>query len=123
MLGTVEQSAELRDGELDHRAVVLLGVDGQSDGVGEALGERVGVVAEGGVAAAALALARQETWAAAHSQFAAQPTPDRSDAAIITTTAPKRWEGEPVRTLDLNVRGLDELTAARAQMWESRTSA
>ncbi|MFC9760057.1 hypothetical protein [Streptomyces sp. NPDC056921] len=52
--------------------------------------------------AAALALARQETWAAAHSQFAAQPTPDRPDGAIIATTAPKRWEGEPVRVLDLN---------------------
>ncbi|MCX5113223.1 hypothetical protein OOK13_33140 [Streptomyces sp. NBC_00378] len=51
---------------------------------------------------AALALARQETWAAAHSQFAAQPTPDRPDGAIIATTAPKRWEGEPVRVLDLN---------------------
>ncbi|MFF2010598.1 hypothetical protein ACFVWY_16200 [Streptomyces sp. NPDC058195] len=51
---------------------------------------------------AALALARQETWAAAHSQFAAQPTPDRPDGAIIATTAPKRWEGEPVRVLDLS---------------------
>lgn len=51
---------------------------------------------------AALALAAQETWAAAHSQFAAQPTPDRPDGAIIATTAPKRWNGQPVRVLDLN---------------------
>ncbi|MFI2077583.1 hypothetical protein [Streptomyces triculaminicus] len=51
---------------------------------------------------AALAVARQASWAAAHSQYAAQPTPDRPDGAIIATTAPKRWEGEPVRVLDLN---------------------
>lgn len=50
----------------------------------------------------ALAVARQETWAAAHSQYAAQPTPDRPDGAIVATTAPKRWEDEPVRILDLN---------------------
>ncbi|MFG2895087.1 hypothetical protein [Streptomyces sp. NPDC048248] len=51
---------------------------------------------------AALAAAQQETWAAAHSQYAAQPTPDRPDGAIVATTAVKRWEGEPVRVLDLN---------------------
>lgn len=52
--------------------------------------------------AAALAVARQETWAAAHSQYAALPTPDRPDGAIVATTVPKRWEGELVRVLDLN---------------------
>ncbi|MFJ5115839.1 hypothetical protein ACIQAD_34915 [Streptomyces sp. NPDC088551] len=51
---------------------------------------------------AALALAAQETWAAAHSQYAAQPTPDRPDGAIIATIIPKRWDGRPVRVLDLN---------------------
>ncbi|MFE4540736.1 hypothetical protein ACFRKB_37665 [Streptomyces scopuliridis] len=51
---------------------------------------------------AALALARQETWAEAHSQHAAQPTPDRPDGAIVATTVPKRWDGRPVRVLDLN---------------------
>lgn len=51
--------------------------------------------------AAALALARQETWAVAHSQYAAQPTPDRPDGAVIATTAPDRWAGAPVRVLDL----------------------
>ncbi|MEU0372645.1 hypothetical protein ABZ070_20715 [Streptomyces sp. NPDC006283] len=51
---------------------------------------------------AALAVARQETWAAAHSQYAAQPTVDRPDGAIIATTAPHRWAGEPVRVLDLS---------------------
>ncbi|MGW6857827.1 hypothetical protein [Streptomyces xanthophaeus] len=50
---------------------------------------------------AALAVAQQETWAAAHSQHAAQPTADRPDGAIVATTVPNRWEGQPVRILDL----------------------
>ncbi|KOG56356.1 hypothetical protein ADK75_08145 [Streptomyces virginiae] len=50
---------------------------------------------------AALAVAQQETWAAAHSQHAAQPTADRPEGAIVATTMPKRWEGLPVRVLDL----------------------
>ncbi|ARF59703.1 hypothetical protein [Streptomyces gilvosporeus] len=51
---------------------------------------------------AALAVAQRGTWAAAHCQYAAQPTPERPDGAIIATTAPKQWDGEPVRVLDLN---------------------
>ncbi|MGN5634220.1 hypothetical protein [Streptomyces sp. AC154] len=50
---------------------------------------------------AALAVAQQETWATGHSQYAAQPTADRPDEAIIATTAPERWPAEPVRVLDL----------------------
>ncbi|MFJ9931396.1 hypothetical protein ACIRU5_35930 [Streptomyces misionensis] len=49
----------------------------------------------------ALAAARQDTWAAAQCQYAAQPTLDRPDGAVIATTAPDRWKGEPVRVLDL----------------------
>ncbi|MFE5808299.1 hypothetical protein [Streptomyces sp. NPDC056491] len=51
---------------------------------------------------AALAVARQETWAAAHSRYAARPTPDRPDGAVVATTDPGRWKGEPVRVLDLS---------------------
>ncbi|MET9670864.1 hypothetical protein ABZY19_36870 [Streptomyces sp. NPDC006475] len=50
---------------------------------------------------AALAVARHKTWATAHSQYAAQPTPDCPDGAIIATTALQRWVREPVRVLDL----------------------
>ncbi|MFF2205127.1 hypothetical protein [Streptomyces sp. NPDC058145] len=50
---------------------------------------------------AALAIAAQDTWATAHAQHATQPTPDRPDGAIIATTAPERWHGQPVRVLDL----------------------
>ncbi|MDT0455744.1 hypothetical protein RM550_08325 [Streptomyces sp. DSM 41527] len=51
---------------------------------------------------AALVIAGQETWAAAHSQYAAQPTADRPEGAIVATSSPERWHGEPVRVLDLN---------------------
>ncbi|MEU7466317.1 MULTISPECIES: hypothetical protein [Streptomyces] len=49
----------------------------------------------------ALAVAQRDTWAAAHCQYAVQPTPPRPDGAVIATTAPDRWKGEPVRVLDL----------------------
>ncbi|MFF8883139.1 hypothetical protein [Streptomyces flaveolus] len=48
-----------------------------------------------------LAVARQETWAAAHSQYAAQPTADRPEGAIIATTAPPDVQTNPSRVLDL----------------------
>ncbi|WP_405901572.1 hypothetical protein OG242_10465 [Streptomyces sp. NBC_00727] len=51
---------------------------------------------------AALAVARQKTWSTAHSGYAAQPTADRPDGAVIATTSPRTWLGEPVRILDLN---------------------
>ncbi|GGX34520.1 hypothetical protein O1M07_38540 [Streptomyces albulus] len=51
---------------------------------------------------AALAVAQQASWAAAHCQHAAQPTPDRPAGAVVATTDPQRWHGQPVRVLDLN---------------------
>lgn len=51
---------------------------------------------------AVLAVTQQETWAAAHTAHAAQPTADRPDGAIVATTAPHRWHGQPVRVLDLS---------------------
>ncbi|MFF0203449.1 hypothetical protein [Streptomyces sp. NPDC005017] len=42
-LGAVDQAAQLGDGQPDHRAVVLLGVDVQPDGAVQAPGERIGV--------------------------------------------------------------------------------
>lgn len=50
---------------------------------------------------ATLAVAQQETWAAAHSQHAAQPTADRPEGAIVATAVPRRWEDLPVRVLHL----------------------
>ncbi len=50
---------------------------------------------------AVLALSRDETWAAAHCQYAALPSPDLPDGAFIATAEPKRWVGHPVRVLDV----------------------
>ena len=51
---------------------------------------------------AALALGKQDTWAPAHAEFAALPTPEMPDGALIATTDPGRWDNQPVRLLDLN---------------------
>lgn len=50
---------------------------------------------------AALAVARDPTWAAAHARHTALPTPERPDGAVIATTDPGQWKGQPVRVLDL----------------------
>ena len=51
--------------------------------------------------AAALAVARDATWAFAHTRHAAAPTPDRPDGALIATADPGRWSDEPVRVIDV----------------------
>lgn len=51
--------------------------------------------------AAALAVARDTGWAPAHVRYAAEPTAERPEGAVIATTAPDRWAGQPVRLLDL----------------------
>lgn len=83
-------------------AGALVEADRARHGTAEHLAAMPGITVLDLDLAAALAIARQETWAAAHSQYAAQPTLDRPAGAIIATIAPKRWEGEPVRVLDLN---------------------
>ncbi|MGK4586089.1 hypothetical protein [Kitasatospora sp. HPMI-4] len=51
--------------------------------------------------AAALALAKESTWAEAHTRYAAAPTPERPDGAVVATVDPIRWKGQPVRIIDL----------------------
>jgi hypothetical protein len=51
---------------------------------------------------AALAVARADSWAGAHSQHAAQPNPERPNGAVIATVIPEWWKGTPVRILDLS---------------------
>lgn len=80
----------------------LVEADRTRPGTAEHLASLPGVIILDLDLPAALAVARQETWAAAHSRYAAQPTPDRPDGAVVATTFPKRWDGEPVRILDLN---------------------
>ncbi|MFD4904238.1 PIN domain-containing protein [Kitasatospora purpeofusca] len=50
---------------------------------------------------AALALAADTTWAQAHTRYAAAPTPERPEGAVVATTDPTRWKGQPVRVIDL----------------------
>ncbi|MFI2126565.1 hypothetical protein ACH45E_36045 [Streptomyces sp. NPDC020299] len=79
----------------------LVEADRTRPGTAEHLAALPGVIVLDLDLPAALAVARQKTWAAAHCHHAAQPTPDRPDGAIVATTAPDRWTGEPVRVLDL----------------------
>ncbi|AUA17085.1 hypothetical protein CFP59_09278 [Streptomyces malaysiensis subsp. malaysiensis] len=52
---------------------------------------------------AALVVAHgHDDWAVAHTLYAAQPSSDRPEGAVIATTAPSLWQPHPVRTLDLN---------------------
>ncbi|WEP01065.1 hypothetical protein A6P39_044400 (plasmid) [Streptomyces sp. FXJ1.172] len=82
-------------------ACALVEADRARPGTAEHLAALPGVIVLDLDLPAALAVARRHTWAAAHAQHAAQPTADRPDGAIIATTAPDRWIGEPVRVLDL----------------------
>lgn len=50
---------------------------------------------------AVLALGKETTWGHAHARFAAEPTPELPDGAFIATTDASRWNGLPVRLIDL----------------------
>lgn len=82
-------------------ACALVEADRARPGTAEHLASLPGVTVLDLDLAAALAIAQQKTWATAHSQYAAQPTADRPDGAVIATTDPHRWAGQPVRVLDL----------------------
>jgi hypothetical protein len=53
---------------------------------------------------AVLALARDDTWAAASTRYVAEPTPDRPSAAVVAATDPGSWQGAKVCALDLPPR-------------------
>ncbi|WP_199896667.1 PIN domain-containing protein [Streptomyces niger] len=82
-------------------ACALVEADRARPGTAEHLAALPGVTVLDLDLPAALAVARQDTWAAVHTHYAAQPTADRPDGAIVATTAPERWHGQPVRVLDL----------------------
>ncbi len=50
---------------------------------------------------AALAVARETSWAPAHTRYAAEPTAERPSGAVIATTTPEAWKGQSVRVIDL----------------------
>ncbi|WP_101832341.1 hypothetical protein [Frankia canadensis] len=51
--------------------------------------------------AAALAVARDRTWAAAHVRHVAAPTPLRVGTVAIATSVPSDWSGEDIEIIDL----------------------
>lgn len=51
---------------------------------------------------AALAVARETSWAPAHTRYAAEPTAERPNGAVVATTVPDAWKGQPVRVIDLS---------------------
>ena len=52
--------------------------------------------------AAALSIMGATEWSVAHTLYAAQPSPEIPNGALVATTRPERWRGLPVRVLDLN---------------------
>lgn len=51
---------------------------------------------------AALAVARETSWAPAHTRYAAEPTAERPNGAVVATTVPDAWKEQPVRVIDLS---------------------
>lgn len=82
-------------------ACALVEADRTRPGTAEHLASLPGVTVLDLDLPAALAVARDDTWARAHTRHTAQPTPDRPTGAIVATTAPDHWKGEAVRVLDL----------------------
>lgn len=51
---------------------------------------------------AALDVMGAADWAVPHTRYVAQPSLELPDGAIVATTRPERWQGQPVRILDIN---------------------
>ena len=79
----------------------LVEADRARPGLAEHLASLPGVIVADLNLPAALAVAQSDTWAMAHAQYTAQPSPDRPDGALVATAAPNRWEGWRVRLLDV----------------------
>ncbi|MFD7731266.1 hypothetical protein ACFV6F_12875 [Kitasatospora phosalacinea] len=82
-------------------ACALVEADRERPGTAEHLASLPGITLLDLDLPAALALARESTWAQAHTQHAAAPTPERPDGAVVATADPQRWKDHPVRLIDL----------------------
>lgn len=82
-------------------ACALVEADRTRPGAAEHLAALPGVTLLDLDLAATLALAKENTWAQAHTRYAAAPTPERPDGAVVATADPARWKGQPVRVIDL----------------------
>lgn len=83
-------------------ACALVEADRARPGAAEHLAAMPGITVLALDLPAALAVAREDSWAASHTRYAADPTPERPDGAFIASAAPDRWAGHPVRVLDVN---------------------
>ncbi|MFE0691878.1 hypothetical protein ACFV0Z_27460 [Streptomyces xiamenensis] len=97
----IHRAHAMADWHLYAPVCALVEADRSRPGVAEHFAALPGVTVEDLDLPAALALARETTWADAHVRYVAQPTPDRPDGALIVTAAPERWKGQPVRVFDL----------------------
>ena len=80
----------------------LVEADRARPGTAEHIASLPGVIVADLDLPSALAVARESTWAVAHTRYTAQPSPDRPDGALIATADPHRWHHQHVRILDLN---------------------
>lgn len=83
-------------------ACALVGADRARPGTAEHIAALPGITVLDLDLPAALAVAQEDTWAAAHAQYAAQPCADRPDGAVVATATPQEWKRRPVRILDLS---------------------
>lgn len=83
-------------------ACALVSADRMRPGTAEHLAALPGVTVLDLDLPAALALARDDSWAPAHTRYAAEPTPERPNGAVVATTVPEAWKGQPVRVIDLS---------------------
>ncbi len=82
-------------------ACALVEADRARPGTAEHLGALPAVTVLDLDLPAALAVARETSWATAHTRYAAEPTADRPNGAVVATTVPDTWKGLSVRVIDL----------------------
>jgi hypothetical protein len=82
-------------------ACALVEADRERPGTAEHLAALPAVIVLDLDLPAALAVANDSTWAQAHARYAAAPTPERPDGAVVATIDPQRWKDRPVRIIDL----------------------
>ncbi|WP_445526030.1 hypothetical protein [Streptomyces cyslabdanicus] len=83
-------------------ACALVSADRVRPGTAEHLAALPGITVLDLDLPAVLAVARDMSWAPAHARHAAEPTAERPSGAVIATTAPEVWKGQPVRIIDLS---------------------
>ncbi|KJE20203.1 hypothetical protein FF36_05480 [Frankia torreyi] len=82
-------------------ACALVEADRARRGVAEHIASLAAVIVLDLDLPAALAVAREENWATAHTRYAATPTPERIDGAAVATATPEHWQDQPFDLINL----------------------